>query len=270
MKKAIIAIIFLFLSIGAVAHNPFWVIKDKRLIKDVVELDKNNPKRIEEYFKIQKCDLTKKNLGFNWKVWSPSIGSGYISISATFIYHNDLIVSYSITPELPEEKGLIKKYRKWYNNFFEFESNRILPYHYNKNKINKPLKEYDRLLTRLEISPKIEEYMTPYSGIEYGYYKGGYSNNILFENRRNFLNIEEHLTNEQVILIMYSINPASRLTAIEYYLKNKSKFSVSNEIENWIKKNFKETPIIETRIGCTYSEFLSTKDLVEMYAKNEK
>jgi len=257
------------------AHNPFWAHTDKKLIKNLVEIDKNNPKTLENYFKTYKTqkidiDTTKTNLGFNWEIWSRRIGGGYIGISATFIYHNNTIVSYSITPELPEEKRLIKKYKKWYNHFFEFESNQILPYNFNRFHITAPLKEYNKSSEKLSsITQEIKEYMTPYSGTGYGYYTGGYSNNILLPNRKEFLKIRDSLTNEQVILIMYSINPASRLTAIEHYLKNRGKFTESKELEKWIERNFKETPIIETQIGCTRSEFLSTKGLVEMYSRKE-
>jgi len=55
---------------------------------------------------------------------------------------------------------------------------------------------------------------------------------------------------------MYAINPASRLTAIEYYLKHKELFSSQEEINKWIGMNFKEIPKINTMRGC----FLVTED----------
>ena len=59
--------------------------------------------------------------------------------------------------------------------------------------------------------------MSPASGLYYGG-RGGFSMNLL-QNRELFMGLENKLTKELVIQLMYSINPASRLTAIEYYYK---------------------------------------------------
>ena len=63
---------------------------------------------------------------------------------------------------------------------------------------------------------------------------------------------------------MYSINPASRLTAVEYYYKNKDKFLNSIEINNWIDTIFTETPTIETLSGCVV-RINNSRFLVEKY-----
>jgi hypothetical protein len=88
--------------------------------------------------------------------------------------------------------------------------------------------------------------MTPSSGTMYGYAGGG----VIMQNRKAFLQIKDSLTADQVVLLMYSINPASRLTAIEYYLQHEDLFSSRQVIDNWVGVVFKATPTIETMSGC--------------------
>jgi len=267
MRQLITILIFFFLVKTAHAYNPFWVSIDKRLIKNIVNLDRNNPKAVEQYFrtqKIQKCDTSKDNLGFGWTMWTPGIGGGYIGISATFIYYHDSIVSYSLTPRMPDEKGLINKYKSWYQGGFTFQGDEILPFKYKSGHILLLLKEYNGELTTQTIDHKILEYMTPNSGIMYGY--AGGSSGSLLQNRKAFLEIQDSLKTEQIVFLMYSINPASRLTAIEYYLKYKEKFSNTKTIDEWIERNYSEISKVNTLFGC-FLETWDTRTLVYMYSK---
>lgn len=250
----------------AVACNPFWVHKDKKIIQSIVQLDTKKPEVVEHYFrtqKIHKCDTTKTNLGFGWKMWTPGIGGGYIGISATFYYYHDSIVSYTISPDMPEEKGLIKRYKTWYQERFLFESDKIQPLSYQSEIIFKPLKEYTGSLTPQTVPRKIVEYMTPGSGMMYGY-SGGYGGGLL-KNRKAFLEIQDSLTNDQVVLLMYSLNPASRFTAFEYYLKHIDSFSDQQILDELMEKNFMEVPTVQTLFGCIGQSY-DTRALVNMYA----
>ncbi len=258
----IISTLFLFIQ-TAFAYNPFWVHIDKRLIKSVVKLDRSNPQTVEQFFIDHKSKTEKEYLGFGWTMWTPGIGGGYIGISATFIYYHDSIVSYTIAPRMPDEEGLIKRYKSWYKDSFAFETDKILPFNYNAEKILRPMKEYKGTLTAQTVPHKILDYMTPNSGTMYGY-AGGYGGHLL-QNRKAFLQIKDSLTNDQVIFLMYSINPASRLTAIEYYLKHKDNFLNQTSLDEWVDKNFIEIPKVETLFGCL-RESWDTRTLVYMYS----
>jgi hypothetical protein len=269
MRQLISILTLFFVAQTAFAYNPFWVHIDKKLIKSVVQLDRKNPQAVEQYFrtqKIQRCDTAKENLGFGWSMWTPGIGGGYIGISATFFYYHDSIVSYTINPRMPDEKGLIKKYKTLYQDSFSFESDKILPFIYNSDNILRQLKEYNGILTPQTVPRKILEYMTPNSGTMYGY-AGGYGGHLL-QNRKAFIEIKDSLTNDQVIFLMYSINPASRLTAIEYYLKYKNSFSNQQTLDEWIEINFKEIPTVQTLFGCIGQSY-DTRALVQMYSSME-
>jgi hypothetical protein len=269
MKQLLyIATLFLFVQTAS-AFNPFWVHTDKRLIKRVVQLDKNNPQAVEHYFsgqKTQKNEIEKEKLGFGWTMRTFWKSGGYISISATFFYYHDTIVSYSINPQMPEEGGLIKRYKTWYQGSFSFESYEISPFYYKPDKILKPLNEYKGTLTPQAVNRKIVEYMTPYSGRMYGY-AGGYSNRPL-QNRKAFIGLGDSLTNDQVVFLMYSLNPASRFTAIEYYLRHKDSFSNQQALDEWMELNFNEIPTIQTLSGCIRESY-DTRSLVEMYSSME-
>lgn len=261
MRHILIISTFILASIKTFAYNPFWTHTDKKLISAITKLDKTNPKEIEQYFKnqrIQKSDTTKEFLGFGWKMWTPGIGGGYISITATFYYYNDSLVSYSLTPQLPDEKGLQKRYKKWYGDYFAYSNSEILTFKFNQAAILQPLKEFDGVIRNF--SEKIINYMTPNSGTMYGYSGGG----MIMQNRKAFLEIKDSLTNDQVIMLMYSINPASRLTAIEYYWKHKDSFENSDAIDKWIEQIFKQMPTVNSMYGCS-SVTADTKFLVYTY-----
>jgi hypothetical protein len=262
MRHLLIIVTFILVSSKTFAYNPFWTLTDKRLISAVTNLDKNNPKEIEQYFKtqrIQKCDTTKENLGFGWTMWTPGIGGGYISISAKFFYYNDTLVSYSLTPQLPEERGLQKRYKKWHGDFFAYSSSEIQIFSFDQSPILQPLIQYAGTLKN--IPEKIVNYMTPNSGTMYGYAGGG----TIMQNRKAFLEIKDSLTKDQVILLMYSINPASRLTAIEYYWKHKDSFGNSEAIDKWIDQIFKQMPTVKSMSGC-FSVTEDTKSFVYMHS----
>ncbi|MBP9070077.1 MAG: hypothetical protein KBG47_11255, partial [Bacteroidia bacterium] len=106
-------------------------------------------------------------------------------------------------------------------------------------------------------------YMSPESGLLYGY-KG--NSGYYFQNRQAFINIKKHLNTESVILLMYSINPASRLTAIEYYLNHKQDFSETNKIDNWVETIFKKFPQTNTLRGCIMGP-VDTRQLVDNMRK---
>jgi hypothetical protein len=109
--------------------------------------------------------------------------------------------------------------------------------------------------------------MTPGSGTMYGY--NGREPSLQFPNRRAFYEIMDSLTNDRIVFMMYSINPASRFTAIEYYLNHKEHFNDTAGIDIWVERNFTELPEVKTKFGCIV-ELYDTRTLVEMFRHAEK
>ncbi len=264
MKRIGITFLFWMVCLASLASNPFWVQMDKKILKQLNELDKADPSQVESFFLQHRRNPEKVNLGFGWSLWNTRIGGGYISLSAVIIYHNDSIISYRMYSDLPNDKKLIGKYTKWFEKTFDVDSGKVKPYRYRESSLFKPLAEYDGPLTTQEVSHEVLTYMTPYSGTTYGY-AGGYSGELL-SNREEFISIEPGLSSEKAILLMYSINPASRLTAIEYYKKHKDKFRNQRQVEDWIEQVYKEVPTVETLFGCS-RETKESRYLVEYYSR---
>lgn len=254
----------LFLSLPVLAINPQWVKMDKKMIAEVNAITKATPAITERYF--AKNVREGHNLGFGWRSRELAVYGGYTSVYATFYYRNDSLVSYVIQPNLPNEPTLKKAYITWYAPSFRVNPGRLNPFYFNKAVLSKPLPAYQKLYTVQAASQAIINYMSPESGVVYGY-AGGESPQIL-ENRASFINIQNNLPLEQVILLMYASNPASRLTAIEYYLKNKKLFSNQARIEQWIETVLQELPEVESLQGCIGGKY-NARELVGMFTETK-
>ena len=106
--------------------------------------------------------------------------------------------------------------------------------------------------------------MAPTSGDTYGF-AGGLPVTTVY-NRRLFNQLKDSLNTDQVIAMMYSINPVSRLTAIEYYFRNPKEYKSDKQVNKWIEKVFKEVPAIRTISGCIVSHE-NSRSLVEEFVK---
>lgn len=224
-----------------------WVQADRIFISKVVKKLKQEPLKIDEV--ILTNGDKKEKLGFGYHFIGGSNGKGYVSIFYQFIYHNNQLLSFELQPQMPMEKQLIPIYKKFYEDIFEIDlkENKINPYRHNIFKVDIPLIGFE---SNLKLPKEIKYYMTPYSGIVYGY-RGGRANSIL-QNRKLFISIAKGLNAETCLALLYSINPASRLTAYEYYLLNQDKFSKEEKeiIEKRMEIIFKELPDITTMYGC--------------------
>ena len=260
MKKLFFALLLLPISFSSKGYNPIWANIDKRLINGVIAAN-TNAASVEKFFIKGNPKYGAKNLGFGWSERNSAIGGGYISLHATFYYYHDTIRSYTVYPQLPDDKHLHKMYMDWYSKGFSTTGGTIIPYLFGEQNILKPIKQYNKYQT--QISQQLLEYMSPTSGDTYGYY-GGYANTIL-QNREAFNKIKNQLTPELAIALLYSINPISRLTGIEYYLKNKSLFNNQAEIEDWAESIYNEVPKVDTLNGCIGS-LEDARLLVLMYS----
>jgi hypothetical protein len=266
IKAIVSSIIILLLNYVPASGQVWeWVHKDDSIINQVQNVISTGPKSIETYFKINGYQRSLDSLGFGWVKREFDVGGGYISIYADFYYQRDSLKTIILWSYLPDEKSINNRYRTSYIKFLPIDSGNAFYYKYRPENILKPLQEY--LLVKNHISPSFEllNYMSPSSDLYYGY-RGGVAGSIL-PNRQFFESIKSNLTQDEVIATMYSINPASRLTAIEYFLKNRSRFRLSDEIEKWIALVFLEKPKIETMNGCLISERPSAS-LVKAFVKS--
>lgn len=261
-----ILLITQFSSLGQ--QNFDWAKIDRDLIDSVLSLiQKSDPKSMDAFFK-KHYERDKRVLGFGWTKSTRNAGGGDIQISADFFYYKGAIKTYIIHAALKREKEGQEVYKPLIQQFLpnkESEQGMYYKryfYNYQIENILKPLAEFKKSASPGMLNA-IKEYMSPTSGLHYGY--KGFGGKIL-ENRKFFNEIKDSLTSDQVLIMMYAINPVSRLTAIEYYLKNKKRFPASKAINDWIKKVYANTPEINTMSG-DYEDVESSKILVERMMK---
>jgi hypothetical protein len=242
-----------------------WVLKDDTLINQVKKVVLGNPATIETYFKRNGYQRSLDSLGFNWVKSELTVAGGYITFYADFYYLNESLRTLILWAYLPDEHSIRERYYKSFATFLPIDSGDAFYYKFNPENILKPLPEYLSPNGRNTLPLKILNYMSPTSGLYYGY-RGGVAGSVL-ENRQAFEAIKDDLTNEQIVMIMYSINPASRLTAIEFYLKNKTRFKDSDKIQTWIKNVYSQCPNIQTFNGCIINRE-SSSSLVQKFVKS--
>jgi len=266
MQKKLISLV-LFLAVLNLSYGQLvqeWKQKDIDLLNQAIRLDKKNPAEIEKFFHSRVEEKEKEILGFGWSQLFQSIGAGYMSIQATFFYFRDTIKTYFLETHLSDEVKSLNEYTQLLAKFLPLDSAKNYSYRYQVENILRPIDEFKKTQISISLSATILKYMSPMTGTWYGF-RGGIGGELL-HNRKEFFAISRKLTNQQVIALMYSINPASRLTAIEYYLRNMKKFKASNSISKWIEQVYLEMPEVETMSGCDlYKD--SAKRLVENYAK---
>ena len=246
--------------------NKEWVNLDIDLINNVRALDKQNLKEIEAFFIDKKYPNPKTNLGFGWSTFSLPVdrAGGYTSVYADLYYLNDSLTSYILRCHVPHDSLLWRQYMEMYWDVFTPDSNAVFFYKYNEDALVQTIGEIAPSLKVDTVPWEVLDYMSPSSGLVYGD-RGGISGSLL-QNRRYFNALKHELTYEQVILLMHSLNPASRFTAIEYYQRHKKRFSPDAKIDAWIKKVYDEVPIIATMSGCSMGE-RSSRELVSKFSK---
>jgi hypothetical protein len=259
-----LGITFLFISLtfslnGAGCH-PSWQKKDKALILELVSLDFSDPKAITTFFDEGNSNnggVLNENLGFGWMKTNKVRHGGYISLMATFFYYQKNVVSYTIYAELPKQKLLIKKYIKWYGNMFKETNSHLIPYSFNMSELVKPVVYYAGGYTCDSLSPQAKYFMAPCCLEPYQ------------AKRVEFFKVCDQFTTEEISLLMFSKNPSTRFCAIEYYLRNKEKFTDQEQIEAWMKKCFQQNPFVRIHEGC-FLDYESSEETVFKFAKTSK
>lgn len=232
------------------SQNPFWVNADKKLINKLANQYSENPNYLSSIYGIHENNfdsLDYEDLGFGYKMIKKGLGGGYISLKTNFYFHQDSLIGFTIFLSLPDHKRLIEKYKEWYKDKFNLEEYSPKIY-YNSELMDYPLLGYYGTLNVQEIRKELKFYFSIESGLMYGL-RGGYSNSIL-PNRKLFIGLLNSLTYEELYLLMHSKNPATRLTAIEYYLRNKSNIDLEYPVDEWIEKVLRQTTSVDTLDGC--------------------
>ncbi|UEG53430.1 hypothetical protein LLH06_00365 [Mucilaginibacter daejeonensis] len=243
-----------------------WVQDDIGLLKTLEAIDKNDPAAMEKFFLQFDRAKERDTLGFGWTVFSQGKGAGYISVHADFYHYKGKIVSYQLHSRAPSRKELMEQYKTMFAKLLPIDSNGFYYYMFNEAAILKPLATYNG--SNKQISTDLLALMSPTSGTTYGI--GGGMPPSMLPNRKAFNALKDKLSNDDVITLMYAINPATRLMAFEFYRRNRNRFSNQGEIEAWMIKVYKEKPTIETLSGCFVFHERVEKLVNQFYMLNMK
>lgn len=244
MIKPVLTVLLLFACIDKLyaQQKPIeqeWVQQDSIFIAKVISAYRTDPLSLESFLSCK--GNRKEKLGFGYEETNGSNGKGYVSFFYDLIYYRNHLVSYRIDPQMPKDERLTVRYKKFYAPLFSFSGDQPDPLYYGYKEMTKPLSPMPGEAIK---NKQLLFYMTPYSGTMYGY-QGGWGTTL--SNRASYLLLKRSITPQICNLLLYSKNPATRLTAIEYYHQHSSQFKTDKQqIEKRIKEVFDELPEIST------------------------
>ncbi len=238
-----------------------WVVMDSIFLSKFRETINRDPKDIIDILNVNSDK--KENIGFGYSFVQASMGKGYASIWYTVIFKDNELISYELKPDLPNHKSLMGRYLKFYKDIYKIDKERIYNRYYKIEEMQRPFEIHNSTET---LNENLQFLMTPFSGIKYGY-SGGYGGSI-FTNRGLYLNERKKISSEICKTLLYSKNPATRLLAIEHYIKNKDDFRETELIDNWIETVYSELSTIGTMEGC-FGMNRNSRDLVQEYVERK-
>lgn len=236
-------LIFL-LSLGfskSVAQKPLRVKAENRFL-DSMSLLIDSPPKLRQFLYLNSSEYEsgyndKIDLGFGQYSAFFELQIGKIYLECSFMLNEDSIVSYTIQPMLSFSKNRKKRTFLKHQNWLKVDSlGYALPItKLNEQYFQEPLLGYRGIYDSINIPEYLREYMSFYSGRAYGYLCVGCNFSIL-RNRSFFLLIEDSLGYEETKLLLYAKNPASRLTAVEFFIRNEGVWN----IEPMVNKRMEE------------------------------
>lgn len=221
-----------------------WIEADRSFIGQVKAALTNNPQHIDRLLSPRE----RKNLGFGYYLASYYGGKGYLSFGCEMLYSNDTLVSFRLAPGISPNHNLETVYTDMLNDVFTpNHDGTFQPVCYNPQAAVAALPGCE---VQPKMSTNMQSFCSPFSGIRYGT-RGGYAGAVL-ANRRAYLRVASEIDGPTCLRLLYSINPATRLTAYEHYRRHaKAMAAIRNQIESRMRKVFEEVPQIETMSGCT-------------------
>ena len=263
MKKIQYILLFLVLFIAFNSYSQSSE-KEKRYIqKDtsyISELIASYNISCSDFFEKLEIPYSKcEDIGFGYQITDSGKGLGSISFQYQILYFNNEVIAYNIETEIGEDKPeRIKKiYKEKLSKLFNVEED------YMVNPINSNIDKFHKALIGTEKinDENFKELMNPLFSRTYGTFCG--EGSTILKNRKLF---DKNISVSNCEYLLYSMNPATRIMAIEFYYSNKPKFNKNQQkkINSRIALLKKEPLIIETCSGCILSGKSSIKIIEEL------
>lgn len=242
--------------VGGEAIHLDWIEDDRDFVQKVKVALQKDPEHVDQV--LFRSPVKRNDLGFGYSLARRYVGKGYLGFWCQMLYQQDKLVSFRVTPSVGMAKHLTPIYVEMLRDVFPpnadgtFES-----FCYNPEAAMSALPGSD---TKAKMSGKVQWFCSPFSGIEYGTI-GGYAGGDL-PNRRAYLDVAEEIDGDLCLRLLYSINPATRLTAYEHYRRRPVALaSIKDQVETRIRQVLKALPRVETMEGCFFKNAESQKVL---------
>jgi hypothetical protein len=248
-RTAIIAILAVFwcnfMSLGEEAIHEDWIEADRSFVAQVKAVLRNEPQHADRVLLPPPVD--RRNLGFGYSLASHYVGKGYLGFACQMLYSNDTLVSFRLAPGMAPDNRLNAAYEDMIGDVFRSNHDGTFkPFYYNSEAAVAALPGCD---AKVKMNTNMQFFCSPFSGIRYGTI-GGYVGAYL-ENRRAYLKVADEIDGATCLRLLYSINPATRLTAYEHFLRHPVALkAVQSQVESRMRKVLEEVPRIETMKGC--------------------
>jgi hypothetical protein len=244
-----------------------WVKADSVFISSWITTVIHHPTRITQQFPVRHNPFNIDTLGFGYTMFSSSAGKGYVSCFYKLLFHDGILVSFELSPELPHDPRLAFRYRQFYSSLFTFchDGRSVKPYRWGPHNAQSAIDDRQfRLALTTPLDSAILELMAPFIGIDYGI-TGGEASDTL-PSRRLFERLKPGLDDNALVCLLHGINPSTRLMVIEY-LENKSHYvSIdSQKLANDISVVYSRHPRARTMNGCIV-DIEDARTLVRQYA----
>ena len=197
---------------------------DFDFIDSLHQIDRGDARGVEGFFLRNDSTLRREKLGFGWSSMTAHATRGYLVIHAEFYYYKDSIETYVLHSYFPTDERLTGDYEPYFSKLFTTREGLDCSYVFRPGNILRPLQEYYETGQTVEVTQPLLHYMAP----------GWMHSSRLIDDKKSTIAIGE------LMMMMYSINPTSRLTAIQLYLKRTSPAKVPASVKYWIERALAE------------------------------
>ena len=262
LRKHNIILIFLTLVIWNFSFSQktevekYYVRVDTLFISQLTEAYNTSTEELMKILEVK--NDRRENLGFGYQIKESGKGVGSISFNYNILYYNNEVVAYELSTYIKANKSrkLKKLYKERLSAMFQINDEyKVEPIYFGLDKANEPL---DGIEKRNDIG--LNKIMNPLAGIIFGN-RCGYGMSVL-NNRKLF---DEAIKVANTEYLLYSINPATRLMAVEFYYCNLNEFNEvqKKSIDIRIEELKRKPMLTRTCYGCTVVGELTEKIITE-------
>lgn len=248
MRNLTFSICILFLSLSHLADakklHYEWIRMDSIFINKLKSDILINPLSVKKHLRPDPFDTI--DLGYGYKLIEENLAKGYVGIRFSGVYKDNKLISFKLDPQMPSESQLTKKYLSFYEGLFEIRNKIAQERYWFLDKVIKPI-NWNQGKTK--ISGRFVSLMSPFSSTHFNTY--------------TFSSMNKNLSEQEILLLLHSINPVTRIYAAIIFYRNITRCKQKIQIEKLIEKNYLELREIRYFDGGCIIDFKDAKDIIK-------